>query len=114
MASRALKIDPEKIDESSVASEPLNPSVQSAVPDSADHKEIAILAYQLWQERGCPIGSDQEDWFTAELEFRAHRRHEEEERSMADAEQAASTMLRFPVRSEINQTPGRTALPRRP
>ena len=27
---------------------------------------IATVAYQLWRERGCPIGSDQEDWFQAE------------------------------------------------
>jgi len=31
------------------------------------HQQIADLAYQLWLERGCPIGSDQEDWFRAEL-----------------------------------------------
>lgn len=31
--------------------------------------EIAGLAYQLWQQRGCPIGSDQEDWFRAENEL---------------------------------------------
>lgn len=32
----------------------------------ADEATIAVLAYQLWLERGCPIGSDQEDWFRAE------------------------------------------------
>jgi hypothetical protein len=31
------------------------------------HEKIAELAYQLWLERGCPIGSDQADWFRAEL-----------------------------------------------
>jgi len=31
-----------------------------------DETAIAALAYQLWLERGCPIGSDQEDWFRAE------------------------------------------------
>ena len=34
-----------------------------ANPDEAG---IAILAYQLWLARGCPDGSDQEDWFLAE------------------------------------------------
>jgi hypothetical protein len=29
-------------------------------------QEIEALAYRLWMERGCPIGSDQEDWFRAE------------------------------------------------
>jgi hypothetical protein len=32
----------------------------------ADETETAVLAYQLWLERGCPIGSDREDWFRAE------------------------------------------------
>ena len=27
---------------------------------------IATLAYELWLERGCPIGSAEEDWFQAE------------------------------------------------
>jgi hypothetical protein len=29
--------------------------------------DIANLAYRLWQERGCPIGSPEEDWFRAEV-----------------------------------------------
>jgi hypothetical protein len=27
---------------------------------------IAILAYDLWLKRGCPVGSAEEDWFQAE------------------------------------------------
>src|SRR5215470_12439220 len=30
------------------------------------HSEIERLAYQLWQERGRPWGSAEEDWFRAE------------------------------------------------
>jgi hypothetical protein len=33
------------------------------------HEEISLRAYQLWQERGCPIGSPEEDWFRAEQEI---------------------------------------------
>jgi hypothetical protein len=29
-------------------------------------EEIARLAYTLWQQRGCPIGSAEFDWFAAE------------------------------------------------
>ena len=35
--------------------------------------EIAALAYQLWQHRGCPTGSPEEDWFRAEQELAAQR-----------------------------------------
>jgi hypothetical protein len=30
------------------------------------HEEIAVRAYGLWDERGSPIGSPEEDWFRAE------------------------------------------------
>jgi hypothetical protein len=38
----------------------------------AREEEINALAYKLWQARGCPEGSSQEDWFraVAELESR--------------------------------------------
>jgi hypothetical protein len=28
-------------------------------------EEIATLAYELWQARGCPDGSPDEDWYRA-------------------------------------------------
>ena len=31
--------------------------------------DIALLAYALWQERGCPEGSSEEDWFRGKQEF---------------------------------------------
>lgn len=39
-------------------------------PDS----EVAALAYQLWEDRGCPIGSPEEDWLLAETELVNQRR----------------------------------------
>ena len=30
------------------------------------HEEIAALAYSLWQARGCPEGTPEEDWLNAE------------------------------------------------
>jgi Protein of unknown function (DUF2934) len=35
------------------------------------HDEIATLAYELWQARGCPYGSPEEDWLRAESELRS-------------------------------------------
>ncbi len=34
------------------------------------HDDIAALAYELWQARGCPHGSAQEDWFQAAQQLR--------------------------------------------
>jgi Protein of unknown function (DUF2934) len=34
---------------------------------------IANLAYELWQQRGCPVGSPEEDWDRAEQLLQATR-----------------------------------------
>jgi hypothetical protein len=39
-----------------------------SITDSDD--EVATLAYQLWMERGCPIGSPEVDWFQAEEQLK--------------------------------------------
>ena len=36
-------------------------------------EEIALRAYRLWEARGCPIGSPEEDWLRAEEEIRNER-----------------------------------------
>ncbi len=41
-------------------------SVKTTATLSPTKSEIATLAYQLWQDNGCPVGSDKEDWFRAE------------------------------------------------
>jgi len=35
--------------------------------------EIAILAYELWNERGCEIGSPDQAWFEAERRRKSRR-----------------------------------------
>ena len=35
------------------------------------HDNIAALAHELWQARGCPEGSPQQDWFLAAEELRS-------------------------------------------
>jgi hypothetical protein len=35
----------------------------------AQHQQIEKLAYQLWEERGRPLGSRDDDWFRAEQDF---------------------------------------------
>jgi hypothetical protein len=33
---------------------------------TSQQDDIARLAYALWQQRGCPVGSAEFDWFEAE------------------------------------------------
>ncbi len=40
----------------------------TAQPPTEDY--IAALAHELWIERGCPIGSPNEDWLRAEDQLR--------------------------------------------
>ncbi len=35
------------------------------------HDDIAALAYERWEARGCPEGSSDEDWFEAVKELRS-------------------------------------------
>jgi len=42
-------------------------------PGTPDQDQIAALAYALWEARGCPEGSPEEDWFQAEQELTASR-----------------------------------------
>ena len=37
----------------------------------AREQQVATLAYHLWQERGCPDGSPELDWFRAEEDVRS-------------------------------------------
>ena len=36
---------------------------------NANESLVRVRAYELWQARGCPDGSDLEDWLTAEQEL---------------------------------------------
>lgn len=49
-----------------------SPSKQQPIQLTTDfmgedrHELVAKLAYKLWEERGCPIGSPEVDWLAAE------------------------------------------------
>ena len=48
-------------------------TASTARPDSSapapGREEIELLAYRYWQERGCPAGCPEEDWYRAEREL---------------------------------------------
>ena len=53
--------------------------------DHEEHQQTALLAYQFWMDRGCPVGSPAEDWFRAE---RALHSRQLEEVAVDAAEEA--------------------------
>jgi hypothetical protein len=58
-AQRELKTDKSKPTATGTAS-------QFGGSGASIHEEIARLAYALWEQRGCPSGSAEFDWFAAE------------------------------------------------
>jgi hypothetical protein len=42
---------------------------ETSAGNGADETAIAELAYRFWQERGCPEGSPEDDWFLAERQL---------------------------------------------
>jgi hypothetical protein len=65
MASRAMKIDPKKSVNNDTTTRVPPDSIKTVKDD-----QIAARAHELWQERGCPVGSPDADWFRAEEELR--------------------------------------------
>jgi hypothetical protein len=58
------------------------------------HDDIARLAFQLWQERGCPEGSPEIDWFEAVKELRTRALAHEEAQSAPERALGAGAMPR--------------------
>jgi hypothetical protein len=52
------------------ADAPASQAMTSSLADTLDEHEIAELAYRHWINRGCPMGSPEEDWFLAEQDLR--------------------------------------------
>jgi hypothetical protein len=63
MASRAIKVDPKKTPAT-------GPKTQAVITPTHNTGIIEVRAYELWIQRGCPIGSPEVDWYQAEREVR--------------------------------------------
>lgn len=48
-------------------------AAEAESPEVSFREQVALLAYQLWEQRGCPEGSSEEDWLQAEQELMASR-----------------------------------------
>ncbi len=69
MAKRRAKLI-ERADFSAAAHEQPARTDDRTQPDST---AIAALAYEFWQDRGCPDGTPEEDWFRAEEELEGRK-----------------------------------------
>ena len=49
-------------------------ATQNVMSEPANQGEISALAYELWIQRGCPLGSPEVDWFRAKEELRRKKR----------------------------------------
>jgi hypothetical protein len=50
----------------SLAQEATKQAMEPEPLDVSFREEVELLAYLFWQQRGCPEGSPEEDWFRAE------------------------------------------------
>jgi hypothetical protein len=62
-------------------------------PTTLRPEDMQLLAYDFWQERGCPFGTPEVDWFRAEGECRVKRRNAPEESAILAAAKAAGSAL---------------------
>jgi len=47
------------------------PAFEAEPAEASLREQIALLAYQIWRQRGCPEGSPDEDWLLAENTLKA-------------------------------------------
>jgi len=48
-------------------------AAQNVMPEPGNQGEMSALAYELWIQRGCPLGSPEVDWFRAEEELKRRK-----------------------------------------
>src|SRR5579863_8126686 len=46
-------------------------AAQNVISEPGNQEAISALEYELWIQRGCPLGSPEVDWFRAEEEFKS-------------------------------------------
>ncbi len=51
--------------------QPPQPGAPAGQAAPVPHERVAMRAYEKWCQRGCPPGTDEQDWYEAEAEVRA-------------------------------------------
>lgn len=74
MAAKPIRVDnPQSVRVTMPVETPTQspPAHYEVAHNQPRHEEVAARAYMRWQERGCPEGSAEQDWFQAEEELRS-------------------------------------------
>jgi hypothetical protein len=100
----------QQLEKTTASADRATASALEEISEPQNREQIAALAKEFWQAKGCPDGTPDEDWFRAEREIAESQRIDEKEVGgrdftewSIDAEEADSPVLRFPVRSEVFQ-----------
>ena len=67
--SAAPQRSPNPIPEDRIESTEERSASNRQTAENSQSEDIARLAYALWQQRGCPIGSAETDWLEAEQQL---------------------------------------------
>jgi hypothetical protein len=73
-------------------------AAQPATAPKVPHERIAMLAYEKWVKRGCPHGSDQQDWLEAEAELKTQTARTSETRTTTPVHAPAPQPAHAPAR----------------
>ncbi|MBV9764272.1 MAG: DUF2934 domain-containing protein [Acidobacteriaceae bacterium] len=82
-----------------------NGIVEETLNVQQEKQEIRLLAYQLWIERGCPVGTPEVDWFEAEEKLAAKTRADSQTSTILNAAKVVGSALGSAA-SLVNSTTG--------
>lgn len=61
--------------------------------ESDRHQAIQLAAYYLWQNRGCPFGTPEVDWFQAEEQLEQHGENDSSKPAIVAVAEAMGSAL---------------------
>ena len=61
--------------------------------EPGEGERVRVMAYQLWEARGCPFGSPETDWYQAEAEVRAERERPESDAKLVALAKAIGSVV---------------------
>jgi hypothetical protein len=91
----------QQVEKPTASVETINVAALEEISEPQNREQIAALAYALWQARGCPDGTPDEDWFQAEQEIVGSKKINEREVECRDY--AEEAVAKVPVRPELSQ-----------